>query len=71
MWKLVDCAELSDLRVDIRVNGRSVPTGRFVSEIVDSTVRGMLSSLKGFEPGGTVEIRLEGKMGKPKRLHRK
>jgi molybdopterin-guanine dinucleotide biosynthesis protein B len=69
--KLVDCAELSDLKVDIRINGRSVPTGRFVSEIVDSTVRGMLSSLKGFEPDGTVEIRLEGKKGKPKRLHRK
>ena len=69
--RLTDCVEQSEIKVDIRVDGRSVPTGRFVSEIVDSTVRGMLSSLKGFEPGGTVEIRLEGKKGKPKKLHGK
>jgi molybdopterin-guanine dinucleotide biosynthesis protein B len=69
--KVADCAEQSDIRVDIRVDGRSVPTGRFVSNIVDSTIRGMLGSLKGFEAGGTVEIRLEGKKRSLKKLHRK
>jgi len=69
--KVADCAELSDIRVEIRVNGRSVPTGRFVSDIVDSTIRGMLGSLKGYEPKGTVEIRLEKGTKAPKRVHRK
>ena len=32
-----------------------------VSEIVDDTIRGMLSSLKGYEPGKDVEIRLQAK----------
>lgn len=69
--KLADCAELSEIRVDIRVNGRSVPMGRFASSVVDGTVRGLLGSLKGFEPGGKVEIRLEGKKAKPRKVHRK
>lgn len=68
---LADCAELSGIRVDIRVNGRSVPTGRFVSNLVDSTIRGMLGSLKGYEPGGKVEIRLLGREAKPRKLHKK
>jgi len=68
---LADCTELSDIRVDIRVNGKKVPMGRFASSVVDGTVRGLLGSLKGFEPGGKVEIRLEGMKGKPRKLHKK
>ncbi len=59
--QLRDCAELSDTRIDVRVDGHVIPTGRFVSDLVDKTIRGMLSSLKGYRSGGLVEIRLEGK----------
>ncbi|HIJ17362.1 MAG TPA: hypothetical protein HA364_06280, partial [Thermoplasmata archaeon] len=45
----------------ITVGGKRIATGTFVSEIVDDTIRGMLSSLKGYEPGKDVEIRLQAK----------
>jgi molybdopterin-guanine dinucleotide biosynthesis protein B len=64
--KLKDCKELSDIGVQILVGGREIATGRFVSSIVDGTVRGMLSSLKGYGPGKAVEIRLEPKKQKAK-----
>jgi len=69
--KISDCAELSDIKVDIRVDGKTVPTGRFVSNIVDSTIRGMLGSLKGYGPDGKVDIRLEGKKARPGRHQKK
>lgn len=53
-----DCVELSPINVEILVGGKRIPTGRFVSRIVADTVRGMLSSLKGYQPGKDVEIRL-------------
>ncbi|MBN1678404.1 MAG: molybdopterin-guanine dinucleotide biosynthesis protein B [Candidatus Thermoplasmatota archaeon] len=56
--KFADCKELSDLKVEVLVGGRRLVTGKFVSEIVNSTVRGMLSSMRGYEPGEEVEIRL-------------
>jgi molybdopterin-guanine dinucleotide biosynthesis protein B len=56
--KIGDCKELASLDVSIKVGGKGLPTGIFVSEIVDSTVRGMVSSLKGYEPGEEIEIRL-------------
>jgi molybdopterin-guanine dinucleotide biosynthesis adapter protein len=52
------CKELSDLDVGIFVDGRRIPAGKFVSSIVHETVHGMLRSLKGYEPGEEVEIRL-------------
>jgi len=57
--KLRDCKELSDLDVGIFVDGRKIPAGNFVSSIVHKTVHGMLSSLRGYEPGKEVEIRLK------------
>jgi molybdopterin-guanine dinucleotide biosynthesis protein B len=62
--KVADCKELSPIRVEVVVGGRKLATGRFVSEVVDGTVRGMLSSLKGYEAGGEVEIRLSAKKAK-------
>lgn len=67
--EVADCKELSDIGVEVLVGGRRIATGRFVSEIVDKTVRGMLSSIKGYEEGGEVEIRLSAK--KPKARRRK
>ena len=65
--KLKDCRELSDLSVEVIVDGDRLSTGKFVSSIVDDTVRGMLSSLKGYKPGKRVEIRLEPKRKKSRR----
>ncbi len=66
-----DCRELPSRDVVITVGGRRIATGTFVSEIVDDTVRGMLSSLKGYEPGKDVEIRLRARGAKAKSLRAK
>ena len=65
--KLSACKELSDLDVGIFVDGRKIAAGKFVSSIVHETVHGMLSSLKGYEPGKEVEIRLKTGNGRSKR----
>lgn len=65
--RLSDCKELSDLGVEVTVGGNRLAAGKFVSEIVNDTVRGMLGSLKGYEPGKLVEIRLEPKRKKSRR----
>lgn len=57
--KLSACKELSDLDVGIFVDGGRIPAGNFVSSIVRKTVHCMLSSLRGYEPGKDVEIRLK------------
>lgn len=59
--RLSSCKELADTRVEVIVGGERIPTGRFASQMVDGTVRGMLGSLKGVRPGQDVEIRLEAK----------
>jgi molybdopterin-guanine dinucleotide biosynthesis protein MobB len=64
--KVADCKELSDLDVRIFVDGRRIATGKFVSAIVHDTVHGMLGSLKGYEQGKEVEIRLRAKKGQSK-----
>lgn len=56
-----DCKELSAARVEVFVGGKKMPTGRFASSVVHDTVRGMLGSMKGYEHGEKVEIRLEAK----------
>jgi len=47
----------------IVVVGKKIPAGSFVSSIVHETVHGMLGSLRGYEPGKEVEIRLEAGKG--------
>ena len=69
--KVRDCAELSDIKVEIRVDGKRVAAGRFVSSLVDGTVRGMIGTLKGAEPGGAVEIRLQSMKGVPKKRRKR
>ena len=65
--KIGACKELSDLDVGIFVNGKRIAAGRFVSGIVHRTVHGMLSSLKGYESGKEVVIRLEAAKGRAKK----
>lgn len=57
--RIEDCREMPSRGVEILVGGKRMATGTFVSEIVDDTIRGMLGSLKGYEPGKDVEIRLK------------
>jgi len=65
--KLSACKELSDLDVGIFIGGKRIPAGRFVSSVVHETVHGMLRSLKGYEPGKEVEIRIKAGKGRSKR----
>lgn len=53
------CPELSARSVEISVDGVALPVGGFVADITESTIRGLLSSLKGYSPEGDVEIRLQ------------
>jgi len=59
--KLEDCRELPAALVDVRVGKERLTMGKFASAVVEDTVRGLLSSLRGYAPGKEVEIRLEGK----------
>ncbi len=65
--KLRACKELPDLDVGIFIDGRRLPAGRFASNVVYRTVHGLLSSLRGYEPGKEVEIRLKEKRNRPER----
>ena len=55
---LEDCVERSARNVEIIADGQRLPVGAFVAEITEKTIRGFLSSLKGYSPEGDVEIRL-------------
>lgn len=48
---------------DVLVGGRAVPLNAFMQEILWKTVRGFLSSLKGWEADAPVTIRLAGRPG--------
>lgn len=68
--KLEDCRELQDAKVEVRVGGRPIPMGKFASSVVDSTVKGLLKSLKGYKAGEVIEIRLSPKNAPPRRRRR-
>ena len=55
---LDECSEMPSRGVDIVVGGERLPVGAFVADITERTVRGLLSSLKGYSEGDDVEIRL-------------
>jgi hypothetical protein len=65
--RLNKCRELPDVSVEIYSGGRRVAAGRFVSNLVDGTIRGMLGTLKGYRLGDEVEIRLEAKGRTPRK----
>ncbi len=53
------CVELPKTGVLVKVGGERLALTKFPASFVEDTVRGMLSSLKGYTPGKEVEIRLE------------
>lgn len=68
--KVADCRELPDVKAEVRIGGERLPMGRFASSVVDSAVRGVLGSLKGFRPGEVIEIRLLPKNTEPRKRRR-
>ncbi|MCU0859643.1 MAG: molybdopterin-guanine dinucleotide biosynthesis protein B [Thermoplasmata archaeon] len=64
--KVTDCRELPKVDVFISAGGERIPAGTFVADLVDKTVRGLMSSLRGYEAGMDVEIRLSGKASQTK-----
>ncbi len=56
--KIEDCVELADVDVEIFIGKNRINTGRFASTVVNDTVRGLLSSLHGYEPDRNVDIHL-------------
>jgi len=68
--RLSDCRELPDIDVNITVGNKRIHTGRFAADVADKTVRGMLSSFKGYEPGKDVEIRLGAKKASSKKVRK-
>ncbi len=54
-----DCREMPSKPVEILIGGQRLPVGAFVADIAESTIRGLLSSLKGYSETGDVEIRLQ------------
>jgi molybdopterin-guanine dinucleotide biosynthesis protein B len=47
-------------RVSLEVGGKPIPLGPFVTDFMTKTIKGMLSALKGYDPAGRIEIRIEG-----------
>jgi len=65
--KASDCVDIPKPGVAISIGGKRMLTNKFVSTMIDDTVRGMLSSLRGYSPSEDVEIRLEAKKRPSKR----
>jgi molybdopterin-guanine dinucleotide biosynthesis protein MobB len=68
---LEHCKELPEMSVFVSVDGKALPLGKFASKIVDSSVRGVLSGLRGYGPAKKIEIRLEGKRGVTRKRRKK
>jgi hypothetical protein len=46
--------------VSLKVGGKPIPLSPFVTDFMTKTIKGMLSALKGCDPAGSIEIRIEG-----------
>ena len=46
--------------VSLEVGGKPIPLSPFVTDFMTKTIKGMLSALKGCDPAGRIEIRIEG-----------
>jgi molybdopterin-guanine dinucleotide biosynthesis protein B len=56
---ITDCTKQHTGRTLIKVDGKILPLGSFVDEIVTNTILGMVSSLKGGESAGSVIIEID------------
>lgn len=46
--------------VSLVVGGKPIPVSPFVTDFMTKTIKGMLSALKGCDPAGRIEIRIDG-----------
>ena len=53
-------------KVEIFISGKPLPLTAFLQQLFSRTLTGMLSALKGWDPGATVEIRLSGQSPREK-----
>jgi len=58
---VTDCVELPDVDIEIFIGKNKISTGKFASKVVNETVRGLLSSMHGYEPDKDVNIHLRAK----------
>jgi len=58
-----DCEVLKRKGIKVMINGKALPLNKFVGDMVENVIRGMLSSLKGGEDveGGVVVVKLPAK----------
>jgi hypothetical protein len=47
-------------QVSLNVGGEPIPLSPFVTDFIAKTIKGMLSALKGCDPEGRIEIRIDG-----------
>lgn len=50
----------NEKKVSLNVGGKPIPLSPFVTDFMAKTIRGMLAALKGCDPGGCVEIHIDG-----------
>ncbi len=53
-----DCYYHSEKMVSLRVDNKDIPLGKFAREIIEGTITGMVSSLKGVEEGRNIKIEI-------------
>ena len=55
-----DCVNRSDIKLNIKINKKALPLGKFVKKIIRNTLLGLISPLKDVERVETLEITYEG-----------
>ncbi len=54
-----DCKVLSRQSVKIMVNGSNIDVNRFVADLIGTTVKAMISRLKGYRPGAKITVEIQ------------
>ncbi len=58
--KVEDCKTLFEEKVKVKINDQPMPLNPFVRGIVENTIKGLLSSLKGYVSGANISIEIKG-----------
>ncbi|VUT23625.1 MAG: molybdopterin-guanine dinucleotide biosynthesis protein B [Candidatus Methanolliviera sp. GoM_oil] len=51
-----DCVKMSEIRLNININKKALPLGKFAKKIIRNTIFGLISALKGVDDVETLEI---------------
>lgn len=55
-----ECKSLAPEGVEVKINDQPMALNPFVSAIVENTIKGLLSCLKGYSPGSDISIKIKG-----------